>query len=182
MVSYTISDKNIRYQRYPCSTSSVFDPRLSIFVFKNIRICIRILSYPCSNPYKIWKQIWFHWYSFVFGPITPSPACVIVVGESGWDRDPVTACSTAASRGVGICIKYSCLYGSLDLWLRSGSGEVKLLFREEGTSGGTRISSSVVLIRVHVRARSSFERPSNGVSGESWPILSWPWGRCPMVV
>jgi hypothetical protein len=27
---------------YPCLTSSVFDPRLSVFVFENIRICIRI--------------------------------------------------------------------------------------------------------------------------------------------
>jgi hypothetical protein len=49
MVSYTISDKNICYQRYPCSTSFVFDPRLTVFVFENIRICIRIRSYPYSN-------------------------------------------------------------------------------------------------------------------------------------
>jgi hypothetical protein len=49
MVSYMISDKNIRYRRYPCPISSVFDPRLSIFVFENIRICIRIRSYPYSN-------------------------------------------------------------------------------------------------------------------------------------
>ena len=49
MVSYTISDKNIRYRRYPCPISSVFDPRLSVFVFENIRICIRIRSYPYSN-------------------------------------------------------------------------------------------------------------------------------------
>ena len=47
MVSYTISDKNICYQRYPCSTS--FVPRLTVFVFENIRICIRIRSYPYSN-------------------------------------------------------------------------------------------------------------------------------------
>jgi hypothetical protein len=33
---------------------SVFDPRLSVFVLKNIRICIRIRSYPYlnSNPNK----------------------------------------------------------------------------------------------------------------------------------
>ena len=49
MVSYTISDKNIRYRRYPCPISSVFDPRLSVFVFENIRICIRFRSYPYSN-------------------------------------------------------------------------------------------------------------------------------------
>jgi hypothetical protein len=49
MVSYTISDKNIRYRRYSCPISSVFDPRLSVFVFENIRICIRIRSYPYSN-------------------------------------------------------------------------------------------------------------------------------------
>jgi hypothetical protein len=49
MVSYTISDKNIRYRRYSCPTSFVFDPRLSVFVFENIRICIRIRSYPYSN-------------------------------------------------------------------------------------------------------------------------------------
>jgi hypothetical protein len=49
MVSYTITDKNIRYRRYPCPISSVFDPRLSVFVFENIRICIRIRSYPNSN-------------------------------------------------------------------------------------------------------------------------------------
>jgi hypothetical protein len=55
MVSYTISDKNIRYRCYPCLTSSVFDPRLSIFVFKNIRICIRIRSYLYSNPNKNMK-------------------------------------------------------------------------------------------------------------------------------
>jgi hypothetical protein len=33
----------------PCPTSSLFDPRLSVFVFENIRICIRIRSYPYSN-------------------------------------------------------------------------------------------------------------------------------------
>jgi hypothetical protein len=49
IMSYTISDKNIRYRRYPCLISSVFDSRLSVFVFKNIRICIRIRSYPYSN-------------------------------------------------------------------------------------------------------------------------------------
>jgi hypothetical protein len=49
MVSYTISDKNICYWRYSCPTSSIFDPRLSVFVFENIRICIRIRSYPYSN-------------------------------------------------------------------------------------------------------------------------------------
>jgi hypothetical protein len=49
MVSYTIFDKNIRYRRYPCPISSVFDPRLFVFVFENIRICIRIRSYPYSN-------------------------------------------------------------------------------------------------------------------------------------
>jgi hypothetical protein len=57
MVSYTISDKNIRYRRYSCPISSVFDPRLSVFVFENIRICIRIRSYPYSdsNPTKNMK-------------------------------------------------------------------------------------------------------------------------------
>jgi hypothetical protein len=68
MMSYTISDKNIRYRRYPCPISSVFDPRLSVFVFENIRICIRIRSYPYSNSNP---QIWFHWYPSVFDPITP---------------------------------------------------------------------------------------------------------------
>jgi hypothetical protein len=52
MVSYTISDKNIRYRRYLCLISSAFDPRLSVFVFENIRICIRIRSYPHSIPTK----------------------------------------------------------------------------------------------------------------------------------
>jgi hypothetical protein len=46
-VLYDILQKN-RYRRYPCSISSVFDPRLSVFVL-NIRICIRIRSYPYSN-------------------------------------------------------------------------------------------------------------------------------------
>ena len=57
IVSYTISDKNIRYRRYPCPTSSVFDPRLSVSVFEDIRICIRIRSYPYShsNPNKNMK-------------------------------------------------------------------------------------------------------------------------------
>ena len=49
MVSYTISDKNIHYRRYPCPICSVFDPRLSVFVFENIRICIHIRSYLYSN-------------------------------------------------------------------------------------------------------------------------------------
>jgi hypothetical protein len=49
MVSNTISNKNIRYRRYPCPTISVFDPRLSVFVFEKIRICIRIRSYLYSN-------------------------------------------------------------------------------------------------------------------------------------
>jgi hypothetical protein len=49
MCGMAISDKNIRYQRYPCLISSVFDPRLSVFVFENIRICIRFRSYPYSN-------------------------------------------------------------------------------------------------------------------------------------
>jgi hypothetical protein len=49
MMSYTISDKNIRYRRYPCPISSIFDPRLSVFVFENICICICIRSYPYSN-------------------------------------------------------------------------------------------------------------------------------------
>jgi hypothetical protein len=76
IVSYTISDKNICYRCYPCPTSFVVDPRLSIFVFENICICIRIRSYPYlnSNPNKKWKQICFHWYSFVFDPITLLPS------------------------------------------------------------------------------------------------------------
>jgi hypothetical protein len=41
--------KNIRYRRYPCPISSVFDPRLSVFIFANIHICIRIRSYLYSN-------------------------------------------------------------------------------------------------------------------------------------
>jgi hypothetical protein len=49
MMSYTISDKNIHYRRYPCPICSVFDPRLSVFVFENIRICIHIRSYLYSN-------------------------------------------------------------------------------------------------------------------------------------
>jgi hypothetical protein len=49
MVSYMIFDKNIRYRHYPCPISSIFDPRLSVFVFENIHICIRIRSYPYSN-------------------------------------------------------------------------------------------------------------------------------------
>jgi hypothetical protein len=49
MMFYTISDKNIRYRCYLCPISSVFDPQLSVFVFENIRICIRIQRYPYSN-------------------------------------------------------------------------------------------------------------------------------------
>jgi hypothetical protein len=49
MMSYTISGKNIRYRRYSCPISSVFDPALPVFVFENIRICIRIRRYPYSN-------------------------------------------------------------------------------------------------------------------------------------
>jgi hypothetical protein len=43
--------------KYSLPTSSVFDPRLSVFVFENIRICIRIRSYPYShsNPNKNMK-------------------------------------------------------------------------------------------------------------------------------
>ena len=41
--------QKIRYRQYPCPTSSVFDTQLSVFVFENIRICIRIRSYPYSN-------------------------------------------------------------------------------------------------------------------------------------
>jgi hypothetical protein len=55
MVSYTISDKNIRYRCYPYPTSSVFDPRLFIFVFENICICIRSYPYSNSNPNKNMK-------------------------------------------------------------------------------------------------------------------------------
>jgi hypothetical protein len=56
MVSYTIFDKNIHYRRYPCLISSVFDPQLSVFVFENIYICIRIRSYQYSNPNKNMKK------------------------------------------------------------------------------------------------------------------------------
>jgi hypothetical protein len=42
MMSYTISDKNICYRRYPCPISSVFDPQLSVFVFVFEAIHIRI--------------------------------------------------------------------------------------------------------------------------------------------
>ena len=51
MVSYTISDKNIRYRRYPCpiSSASIHDypylysrTSVFVFVFEAIRIRIRI--------------------------------------------------------------------------------------------------------------------------------------------
>jgi hypothetical protein len=61
MVSYMICDKNIRYRRYPCPTSSVFDPRLSIFVFKNIHIYIRSRSYPYLNSKKYENK-----YNFIY--------------------------------------------------------------------------------------------------------------------
>jgi hypothetical protein len=53
MISYMISD----YRRYSCSTSFVFDSRLSVFIFENIYICIRIQSYLYlnSNPNKNMK-------------------------------------------------------------------------------------------------------------------------------
>jgi hypothetical protein len=95
MVSYMISDKNIRYRRYPCPTSSVFDPWLFVFVFENICICIRIRSYPYSNsnPNKNMKT---NMISFIFVRIqsdyTPTylPSCcysdldVIVPGRFCW--------------------------------------------------------------------------------------------------
>jgi hypothetical protein len=49
MMYYSVSDKNIHYRCYPCPTSSVFDTHLSVFASENIRICIRIRSYPYSN-------------------------------------------------------------------------------------------------------------------------------------
>jgi hypothetical protein len=54
MMSYTTSDK-VRYRQYSCLTSSVFDTHLSVFVSENIRIHIRIRSYPYSNPNKNMK-------------------------------------------------------------------------------------------------------------------------------
>jgi hypothetical protein len=33
-----------------------------------------------------------------------SRTCIIIVSESGWDRDPITPCLSAASCGVGIGI------------------------------------------------------------------------------
>jgi hypothetical protein len=54
LAPYSIHDYLYLYSR-----TSVF-----VFVFKAIRIRIRIRI-------KIWKQIWFHWYSSVFDPITP---------------------------------------------------------------------------------------------------------------
>jgi hypothetical protein len=49
--------QKIRYRQYPCPISSVFDTQLSVFVSENIRICIRIRSYPysISNPNKNMK-------------------------------------------------------------------------------------------------------------------------------
>jgi hypothetical protein len=46
--------QKIRYRQYPCVTNSVFDTQLFLFVSENIRICIRIRSYPYlnSNLYK----------------------------------------------------------------------------------------------------------------------------------
>jgi hypothetical protein len=46
------------------------------------------------------------------------------------------------------------------------------MFREEGTSGGAMISPSAALTREQAWARRNFERPSSGVSGESWLILT----------
>jgi hypothetical protein len=40
MMCYTVSDKKIHYRQYLCSSSSVFDTQLSVFVSENI--CIRI--------------------------------------------------------------------------------------------------------------------------------------------
>jgi hypothetical protein len=45
--------QKIRYRQYPCSTSSVFDTQLFVFVSENIRI--RIRSYPYSNSNKNMK-------------------------------------------------------------------------------------------------------------------------------
>jgi hypothetical protein len=41
--------EKIRYRRYLCVTSSIFDTSLSVFASENIRICIRIQNYPYSN-------------------------------------------------------------------------------------------------------------------------------------
>ena len=99
-------------------------------------------------PSEVVREQWPEWRSSV----RYSRACVVVVGESRWDHDPITPCLTAASRGVGIHIKCSCLHGSRDLWLGLGSGlsscprwawaRRKPPFHEEGTSGETRISPS----------------------------------------
>ena len=75
MVSYTISNKNIRYRRYSIHDYLYLYSRTSVFVFvfEAIRIRIRIRL-------KIWKQIWFHWYPSVFDPITPLLELLVVGG------------------------------------------------------------------------------------------------------
>jgi hypothetical protein len=47
--------QKIRYRQYPCPISSVFDTHIPVFVFENIRICIRSYSYSNSNPSKNMK-------------------------------------------------------------------------------------------------------------------------------
>jgi hypothetical protein len=53
-----------------------------------------------------------------------------------------------------------------------------MLFREEGTSGGTRISASVALIRGLARARRSCERPPSWGLEQIKAHTSWPRGTC----
>jgi hypothetical protein len=82
-----------------------------------------------------------------------SRACVIVVGESGWDRDPIAPCfdcGVTRCRYLNHHIKCTHLHGSRDLRLRLGSGlsscprraraRQKLPFHEEGPLGEMRIS------------------------------------------
>jgi hypothetical protein len=106
MVSYTISDKNIHYRRYPCPISSIFDPRLSVFVFENIRICIRIRSYPYpnSNPTKNMKTNMISLISVrIRSDYTPTSNCIIFESQRIEALQRATVPMTRAHR-PGHCV------------------------------------------------------------------------------
>jgi hypothetical protein len=75
--------KNICYRHYPCLSSSVFDPRLSVFVFESIHICICIRRYPYSNSNKNMKT---NMISLIFVRIrsdyTPTEASILVRSQT----------------------------------------------------------------------------------------------------
>jgi hypothetical protein len=85
------------------------------------------------------------------GSVRYSRACIIIVGESGWDNGPIASCLTAASRGVGIHIKCSYLHGSRDLCASRGSG--LSLVRDGLGRGGNRH-----FVNRKPRARRGFPR------------------------